>query len=354
MELRGIVHDSGKTYLINEGLKVGTFQPKFVKIYFFYEHPQPLYDVMQKEIDNPEFVQGVHFKFINSMKNNGTKDLLIFDDSCAEIGDSEEFLDNGTAGRHRGISTIYIKHNLFHQSKLGREVELQNTHTVLFKSPRDVHQVATLSVHLGLGSALVDWYRDATSLPFGHLLINLSPRTDDRLRYCTNSRNIPSKFYVPVNLKHLKNLGDEHTKLLYVPSIPTLFPRIQNSLSKNLSKRIYPISQRVHRQPAARKLVRSKKKSRPKVQKRNSRTVFKRTTWKQRRSLLSSQKGLLLIKTISLLVINRLSWDGTVCSSTSFSLQQQQQLKHCHKTRTSQIQTWANSHVPQRYVKKGN
>ena len=59
---------SGKTYLIHEWLKAGTFQPKFDKIYFFYQHPQPFYDFMQKEIDNLEFVQGVHFEFINSEK----------------------------------------------------------------------------------------------------------------------------------------------------------------------------------------------------------------------------------------------------------------------------------------------
>ena len=169
-------------------------------------------------------------------------------------------MDIDTAGRHRGFSTIYIKHNLFHQSKLGRDVELQNTHIVSFKSPRDVHQVAILSVQLGLGSAFVDWYRDATSVPFVHLLIDLSPRTDDRLRYCTNSGNVPSRFYVPENLKHLKTLDDENTKFFYSPSIPALFPRMQNSVSKNLSKRIYPISQRVHRQPAVRKLVRSNKR----------------------------------------------------------------------------------------------
>ena len=65
--------DSGKTYLIHEWLKTGTFQPHFDKIYFFYQHSQQLYDVMQKEIDNLEFVQGVHFEFINTLKNNGTK-----------------------------------------------------------------------------------------------------------------------------------------------------------------------------------------------------------------------------------------------------------------------------------------
>ena len=229
-----------------------------------------------KKTDNLEFFQGVHFEFINSLKKNGTKYLLVFDDSCAEICNSKEFVDIATAGGHRGFSTIHLKHNLFHQSKLGRDVKLQNTHIVLFKLPRDVHQVATLTVQLGLGSALVNWYRDALSVPFGHLLSDLSPRANDPFSYCTNSGNIPSKFYVPDNWKHLKYLDDEYSKSLYSPSPPTLFSRMQKKFSKNLSKRIYPISQRVHRQPAARKIVRSQKKSRPQVQRRNSRTAFKR------------------------------------------------------------------------------
>ena len=113
---------------------------------------------MQKEIENLEFVQGVSFEFIDSFKNNGTKYLLIFDDSSEEICNSKVFVNIAYAGRHWGLSTIYIQHNLFHQSKLGRDVELQNTHIVLFKSPRDVMQVTTVSTQLGLGSELVDWY----------------------------------------------------------------------------------------------------------------------------------------------------------------------------------------------------
>ena len=155
-----------------------------------------------------------NIEFIDSLKNNGTKYLLIFDDSCEEICNSEAFVDIVTAGRHRGLSTIYIKHNLFHQSKLGRDVELENTHIVLFESPHDVMQVTTLNTQLGLGSELVDWYRDATSVPFGHFSIDLLPRTDDRLRYFTNSGSVLSKFYIPEQLKHLKTLNDEHTKSL--------------------------------------------------------------------------------------------------------------------------------------------
>ena len=113
---------------------------------------------MQKEIENLEFEQGVNFEYIDSLKNSGTEYLLIFDDSCEEFCNSKAFVDIATAGKHRGLNTIYIKHNLFDQSKLGRDVELQNTHTVLFKSPGDIMQVTILTAQLGLASELVDWY----------------------------------------------------------------------------------------------------------------------------------------------------------------------------------------------------
>ena len=63
----------GKTQLINNWLKSGTFQPKFDKIYFFNQHSRPIYDVMQKEIENLEFVRGVNFEILDSIKNNGSK-----------------------------------------------------------------------------------------------------------------------------------------------------------------------------------------------------------------------------------------------------------------------------------------
>ena len=96
-------------------LKIGKFQSNLTT-YFFYQHSQPLYDDMQQEIENLEFVQGVNFENISSLKNNGTKNLLIFDDSCEEICNSEDFVDIATAGRHRGLSTIYINYNVFNRA----------------------------------------------------------------------------------------------------------------------------------------------------------------------------------------------------------------------------------------------
>ena len=148
----------------------------------------------------------------------------------------QKLFDIPITGRHRGLSTIYNDHNLFQQSKLGRE-ELQNTHIALFKSPRDQMQVNMLSAQLGLRSELVYWYRDATSVSYGHLLIELSPRTDDRLRYCTNPGSIHSKLYSSERLKHLKSLDDEHTKSLYSPSVQIVFPQMQQSFPSVLLKK---------------------------------------------------------------------------------------------------------------------
>ena len=137
-------------------------------------------------------------------------------------------------------------------------------------------QVTTLSTQMGLGSELVEWYRDATSVPFGHLLIDLSPRTDDRLRHCTNSGSVPSKFHFPQCLKHLGTLDDEHAKFLYSPNVPIAFSQMRKPLSSVLLKRVYPVSMRMHSKSTQRKLASHKKTSRGKVSRRSLATIAKK------------------------------------------------------------------------------
>ena len=91
---------------------------------------------MQKEIENLQFVQGVDFELIESLKNNCTKYLLIFDDSCEETCNSKAFVDIAVAGRHRGLSTIYIKHNLFSPEQTRkRRCVTKHSHCSLQVSP---------------------------------------------------------------------------------------------------------------------------------------------------------------------------------------------------------------------------
>ena len=98
---------------------------------------------------NFEFNRKVNFDMIQNLPNNGNKYLLLFDYCCDEISNSKQFKKIATAGRQMCLNTIYIKHNLFHQSKLGRDVESQNTHISLFRSPKDVLLTNALSKQLG-------------------------------------------------------------------------------------------------------------------------------------------------------------------------------------------------------------
>ena len=182
----------GKTQLIYEMLKHGTFQPPFEKIYYFFQFNQPIFSLMIQDIPNIEFIKCVDFELIDNLPSNNPT-LLIFDDSCDEIMKSKSFEKLAIAGRHRKMSVIYIKHNLYHKSSIGRDAELQLTHIVLFKSARDVQQIARLGQQLGVN--LIEWYKDATKYPYGHLMIDLNPKTNDLLRYSTDSSVAPTKFY---------------------------------------------------------------------------------------------------------------------------------------------------------------
>ena len=137
-------------------------------------------------------------------------------------------------------------------------------------------QVTTLGSQLGLGLELVDWYRDATSVPFGHMLIDSSPRIEDRLRYCTDSGSVPLKFYSPDRLKHFSILGDKHTKFLLSASISIAFPEKQKPLSSVLPKRVYPVSLRMHSKSTQRKLASHKRTSRGKVSRENLAAIPKK------------------------------------------------------------------------------
>lgn len=228
---------SGKTRLIFDMLQSGTFQPPYGKIIYFYRHFQTIYSSIQDAIPNIEFVKCIDYELINNLPDDGTHYLLIFDDSCAEISKSREFEQIATSGRHRKLSVIFIKHNLFHKSPLGRDIDLQSTHIVLFKSPRDVNQIQKFGQQLGIGKHFVNWYRDATDKSYGHLMIDLSPNVPDILRFCTDCGTFPSKFYVPSSKARITILDENFKRSLSIYSkvLPEFYSRESERISPDMS-----------------------------------------------------------------------------------------------------------------------
>ena len=205
--------------------------------HFLQQHSQTLYGVLQKKIENLEFIQVVNFEFIDLLQHNGTKYLLIVDNSCEKICNSKALVDIATSGRHRGLSTFYNKHDLFHQSKLGRDAELRNTHLVHFKSARDMMQVSMLSAQLGLGSQLVDWYRNAASVPYGHLLIDLSPRTDGSSTLLYKHRIHSLKISYPGPTETVKNFGRRKHRFSLLSKCSNHFPTNAKVFSFSLAQK---------------------------------------------------------------------------------------------------------------------
>ena len=168
----------------------------------------------------------------------------------------------------------------------------------MFKSPRDVSQINALSQQLDLGSQLKEWYQDATSVPYGHLLIDLTPKTVDSLRYCTNSGSVSTKLYLPAGIE-TKFLDDEYTIRLYSPNISKTFPKASKTIHSQLPKRFHSVSERVFSKLIKRRAPRSSERRRSKMTKKISELTQKRTPLHKRRIILSSTKGLQLISMIT-------------------------------------------------------
>ena len=208
---------SGKSRLIFKMLaSPTTFKPTLGKIYYFYKEYQPLFKEMQDKIEDIEFLPCLEFEMIKNLENC----LLVFDDSCEEIYQEKDFVKLAVSGRHKKVNCIFVKHNLFHQSKWSRTIDLNTTHIVLFKSPRDVQQIDVFGRQLNNTEFIRDCYKKATSEPFGHFMIDFDPRTSDSLRYCSNIVEPgPTEFYIPSSLAKETPLTNEREKLAYTEAL---------------------------------------------------------------------------------------------------------------------------------------
>ena len=136
--------------------------------------------------------------------------LLVFDDSSEEVYNDKEFFKLVTAGRHNNSDVVYVKHDLFQQSRWSRTIDVNTSHIILFKSPRDLQQLDQLRRQLTAPEFLRKSYDLATKDSFGHLLIDLDPRKSDCIRYCSNIKPPgPSIFYLPLDKEEMKPITNE-------------------------------------------------------------------------------------------------------------------------------------------------
>jgi hypothetical protein len=173
---------SGKTVFtfrfISEAVKMISPPPEKI-IYCFSEY-QPVLD------NYPDVIFNEGLPDINQFDGK-ERTLLILDDLMSETNDSVSNIFTKVS-HHRNVSVLYLTQNLFYKSKQSRTMSLNAHYIVLFKNPRDALQVATLARQMYPGNSkfLIEAFKNATEKPFGYLLLDLKPDTDEKYRIRTN------------------------------------------------------------------------------------------------------------------------------------------------------------------------
>ena len=180
---------SGKSTFVRQLLQLGAEMIDGVpeKILYCYGAYQPMFDEMKNEIPNIYFIEGLPndlFDMVDSRQRN----LLILDDLMADVADNKMMTQLFTKGRHDNLSIIFIVHNLFYQGKEMRNVSLNASYIVVFRSPRDKTQIMNLAKQMYPGNSkfMLEAYENATEKPYGYLVIDLRSNTPEEFRLRTN------------------------------------------------------------------------------------------------------------------------------------------------------------------------
>ena len=160
------------------------------KVLYCYDIYQPLFEKMEKELPFVTFYQGLpNEDLLQSFASTNSCNLVILDDLMSNVTSSVEMENLFVKGvHHLHFSVLYINQNVFCKGKHSRTINL-NTHIfVLMKNPRDVSQLQCLArqAFLGKSNFLMEAYKDATSKPYGYLVLDFSPGTIDDYRVRTN------------------------------------------------------------------------------------------------------------------------------------------------------------------------
>ena len=123
--------------------------------------------------------------------------LLVMDDLMTEGNNDKTVLDIFTKhSHHRNITVLYLCQDMFPPGKFAKSISRNAHYIVAFKNPRDqlgMRNVA-LQAFPDKWQKVLDAFRNATSKPFGYLVLDLHPASNDDQRLV--SRLLKEEGYV--------------------------------------------------------------------------------------------------------------------------------------------------------------
>ena len=159
------------------------------KILYCYGVWQDLFNKIETIIPNIFFNQGLpSSKTIDELTEMKQHNIIILDDLMMEVVKNEEIELLFTRGsHHKNLTIIFINQNMFCQGKNARTIALNCHYLILFQNMRDCSQIQRLGQQIfpGHRQLLVESYKDCLQKPYGYLVIDLSPRTEEGFRLRT-------------------------------------------------------------------------------------------------------------------------------------------------------------------------
>lgn len=174
----------GKTYwIINLLLNAAErIIPMPTKIVYCYTHWQPKYDILKKRIPGVEWHEGMPTKpYLDEISNA----ILILDDLMGESVNNDLLMSIFTErSHHQNISVILLMQNLYHQGKNSVSIARNTQYLVLFRNPRDRHEIKTLAMQMfpEKWRKFLEKFDHETKKPRGKLILDFSPYTSDENR----------------------------------------------------------------------------------------------------------------------------------------------------------------------------
>ena len=146
---------------------------------WYYGEWQSAYENLH--IPNVRLEQGLPTSF-----DTGKRNVVVLYDLMAETdGRVTDFFTKKS--RHSNTSVIYLVQNIFPKHKESRTISLNAQYMVVFKNPRDASQVTHLAKQMYPGRVkfVQEAFKDATSVPYGYLLVDLKQDTPEDMRLRT-------------------------------------------------------------------------------------------------------------------------------------------------------------------------
>ena len=105
---------------------------------------------------------------------------------------------------HEKFFITVVLHNLFHQSKCMRTLDLNCTYYILYRVVCDSSSIITLNKQIYSSELkfLLLAYNQATNKSYGYILLDLKQNTPEELRLVTNILDNEITVHLPVNNKN--------------------------------------------------------------------------------------------------------------------------------------------------------